>query len=62
MIQAVKPESVDVYDFKQAFGLTEQEVQGFSFPSFQKQHRYSFLASYNYSRGINVGQVLILEE
>ncbi|TSM44171.1 Deoxyribonuclease gamma [Bagarius yarrelli] len=26
MIQAVKPESVEVYDFKDAFGLTEQEA------------------------------------
>lgn len=26
MIQAVKPESVEVYDFKQAFGLAEEEV------------------------------------
>ncbi|KAM9444144.1 deoxyribonuclease gamma-like [Clarias gariepinus] len=26
IIQAVKPETVEVYDFKQAFGLTEQEA------------------------------------
>lgn len=26
MIQAVKPESVEVYDFREAFGLTEQEA------------------------------------
>ncbi|KAK3536555.1 hypothetical protein QTP86_013755 [Hemibagrus guttatus] len=34
MIQAVKAESVEVYDFKQAFGLTEQEWQ--EFQSFQE--------------------------